>query len=39
MDQSQIIWTEDVLMYVIIDIGSNTVRMAVYNIEKDNSFN
>ena len=26
-------------MYVIIDIGSNTVRMAVYNIEKDNSFN
>lgn len=39
MDQSQIIWTEDVLMYVIIDIGSNTVRMVVYNIEKDNSFN
>ncbi len=26
-------------MYVIIDIGSNTIRMAVYNIEADNSFN
>ena len=25
-------------MYVIIDIGSNTIRMAVYNIEADNSF-
>lgn len=25
-------------MYVIIDIGSNTIRMAVYNIETDNSF-
>ena len=25
-------------MYVIIDIGSNTIRMAVYNIECDKSF-
>ena len=25
-------------MYVIIDIGSNTIRMAVYNIENDKSF-
>ena len=25
-------------MYVIIDIGSNTIRMAVYNIGADNSF-
>ncbi len=27
-----------VYMYVIIDIGSNTIRMAVYNIENDKSF-